>query len=115
MSLDVYLYTDTSSFPIAADYLQDGGFVREAEFLRTYMAMELYSANITHNLGRMAEASAGKITSTTLSKVAANDVWRLVLDVETDGQPLIELKASVAADGRPMTETWLYQWRGAAA
>lgn len=62
-----------------------------------------------------AEASAGKITSTTLSKVAANDVWRLVLDVETDGQPLIELKASVAADGRPMTETWLYQWRGAAA
>ncbi len=62
-----------------------------------------------------AEASAGKIVSTTLSKVAANDVWRLVLDVETDGQPLIELKASVAADGRPITETWLYQWRGAAA
>jgi glucans biosynthesis protein len=62
-----------------------------------------------------AEASAGKITSTTLSKVAANDVWRLVLDVETDGAPLIELKASVAADGRPITETWLYQWRGAAA
>jgi len=62
-----------------------------------------------------AEASAGKITSTTLSKVAANDVWRLVLDVETDGQPLIELKASVAADGRPITETWLYQYRGAAA
>jgi glucans biosynthesis protein len=62
-----------------------------------------------------AEASAGKITSTTLSKVAANDVWRLVLDVETDGETLIELKASVAADGVPLTETWLYQWRGAAA
>ena len=62
-----------------------------------------------------AEASAGKIVSTTLSKVAANDVWRLVLDVETDGQTLIELKASVAADGVPQTETWLYQWRGTAA
>ena len=62
-----------------------------------------------------AEASAGKITSTTLSKVAANDVWRLVLDVETDGQTLIELKASVSANGMPITETWLYQWRGAAA
>lgn len=62
-----------------------------------------------------AEASAGKIISTTLSKVAANDVWRLVLDVETDGQPLIELKASVAAAGQPLTETWLYQWRGTAA
>jgi glucans biosynthesis protein len=62
-----------------------------------------------------AEASAGKIVSTTLSKVAANDVWRLVLDVETDGQPLIELKASVSANGTPVTETWLYQYRGAAA
>jgi len=62
-----------------------------------------------------AEASAGKITSTTLSKVAANDVWRLVLDVETDGQTLIELKAVVTANGMPITETWLYQWRGAAA
>jgi len=62
-----------------------------------------------------AEASAGRITSTTLSKVAANDAWRLVLDVETDGATLIELKASVAADGVPLTETWLYQWRGAAA
>lgn len=62
-----------------------------------------------------AEASAGKITSTTLSKVAANDVWRLVLDVETDGNTLIELKASVSANGMPITETWLYQWRGAAA
>ena len=62
-----------------------------------------------------AEASAGKIVSTTLSKVAANNVWRLVLDVETDGQALIELKASVSANGTPITETWLYQFRGAAA
>jgi len=61
-----------------------------------------------------AEASAGRITSTTLSKVAANDAWRLVLDVETDGQALIELKASVSANGVPITETWLYQWRAAA-
>lgn len=62
-----------------------------------------------------AEASAGKIVSTTLSKVAANGVWRLVLDVETDGQALIELKATVSANGTPITETWLYQYRGAAA
>jgi len=62
-----------------------------------------------------AEASAGKITSTTLSKVAANDVWRLVLDVETGAETLIELKASVSANGTPISETWLYQWRGTAA
>jgi glucans biosynthesis protein len=59
-----------------------------------------------------AEASAGRITSTILSKVAANDAWRLVLDVDTEGQTLIELKASILANGTPATETWLYQWRG---
>lgn len=59
-----------------------------------------------------AEASAGRIASTTLSKVAANDAWRLVLDVDTEGQTLIELKASILANGTPVTETWLYQWRG---
>ncbi len=60
-----------------------------------------------------AEASAGKITTTTLSKVDDNGVWRLVLDVEIEGEPLIELKASVASDERALSETWLYQWRAA--
>ena len=60
-----------------------------------------------------AEASAGKITTTTLSKVAENGAWRLVLDVETEGEPLIELRASVASNGHPLSETWLYQWRAA--
>ena len=59
-----------------------------------------------------AEASTGRITSTILSKVAANDAWRLVLDMDTEGQTLIELKASILANGTPATETWLYQWRG---
>lgn len=62
-----------------------------------------------------AEASAGHIVTTTFSKVAANGVWRLALDVDTTGQTLIELKASVGLAGRPLTETWLYQWRGASA
>lgn len=62
-----------------------------------------------------AEASAGLIVTTTFSKVAANGVWRLVLDVDTTQQTLIELKASVGLAGKPLTETWLYQWRGPSA
>ena len=62
-----------------------------------------------------AEATAGHIVNTTFSQVPANGLWRLVLDVETDGAPLIELRARVFADGVPATETWIYQWRGTAA
>jgi glucan biosynthesis protein len=42
-------------------------------------------------------------------------MWRLVLDVDTAEQTLIELKASVSTQGRPLTETWIYQWRGVVA
>lgn len=62
-----------------------------------------------------AEASAGQIVTQTFSKVAANGVWRLVLDVDTTGQTLIELKAVIGLEGKPLTETWLFQWRGANA
>ncbi|WP_417308359.1 glucan biosynthesis protein [Devosia sp.] len=62
-----------------------------------------------------AEATAGHIVNTTFSQVPANGLWRLVLDVETDGAPLIELRARVFADGVPATETWIYQWRGTPA
>lgn len=61
-----------------------------------------------------AEASDGTLASTTLSRIAANGVWRLVLDVDTAGHSLIELKATLSRDGHAVTETWLYQWRGAA-
>lgn len=55
MSLDVYLLQDCTRFKIAADYLQDGGFDEEAQFLRDYSPECYYDANITHNLNRMAD------------------------------------------------------------
>lgn len=57
MSLDVYLYRDVSRFPVAADWLQDGGFDAEAAYLRAQKPEHFYSANVTHNLNRMAEAA----------------------------------------------------------
>lgn len=55
--------------------------------------------------------SAGTLTSSTFSRIEANGHWRLVLDVDTAGQSLIELKAAVSTGGKPVTETWIYQWR----
>ncbi len=51
-----------------------------------------------------ATVSAGTITSTSFSRIDANGMWRLVLDVETIGQPVIELKAAVSTGGRPLTK-----------
>ena len=60
MSLDVYLMVNPTELAVAADYLQDGGFDRAAEYLRLISRSEsitLYDANITHNLGKMADAA----------------------------------------------------------
>lgn len=62
-----------------------------------------------------ATASAGEIVGSTFSQIEANGLWRLVLDVETEGQSLIELRASIGSGGEPLTEAWLYQWRGVPA
>lgn len=62
-----------------------------------------------------ATISAGTITSTSFSRIEANGMWRLVLDVDTIGQSVIELRASVSTGGKALTETWIYQWRGEAA
>jgi glucans biosynthesis protein len=59
-----------------------------------------------------ATVSAGEIVASTFSLIEANGLWRLVLDVETSGQTLIEMRASISAGGEPLTEAWLYQWRG---
>lgn len=63
----------------------------------------------------LANVSSGTIMTSTVSKVEANGVWRLVLDVEAaeDGMPM-ELKAYLVGGGKQLTETWLYQWRAAA-
>jgi len=62
----------------------------------------------------LATVNGGVVRSSVLSRVDANGVWRLVLDVETDGTAPMELKAYIVGFGKKLTETWLYQWRPAA-
>lgn len=62
----------------------------------------------------VASATGGRVVSSTIQKVDANGVWRLVLDVLIDSDTPVELKAYLVGGGRRVTETWLYQWRGQA-
>lgn len=59
----------------------------------------------------LATVSGGTLRNSVLSRVDANGVWRLVLDVESDGSPTMELKAYLVGLDKKLTETWLYQWR----
>jgi glucans biosynthesis protein len=60
----------------------------------------------------LANVSSGIIRTSTVSKVAANGVWRLVLDVEAGAEgAAMEIKAYLVGGGKQLTETWLYQWR----
>jgi len=55
--------------------------------------------------------SGGRIASTTLSRLPAPDMMRLVIEAEIAGSDPVELRAYVVGGGRQLTETWLYQWR----
>lgn len=57
MSLDVYLTMDVAPLGVAADFLDDHGFDVAARYLRAVRGEEVYSANITHNLNKMADAA----------------------------------------------------------
>lgn len=53
--------------------------------------------------------AGGDLVAVTLARVDGSDLWRVVLDVQSDS-PLVELSAHVAGYDRKLTETWLYQW-----
>lgn len=36
--------------------------------------------------------------------------WRILFELVPGGERLVEMHALLAADGRPLTETWIYRW-----
>jgi glucans biosynthesis protein len=88
--------------------------VKLRKFVIDFTGGELVEMPAEAKLDVVATAAGGEITSTALSKVDANGVWRLALDVMIDGQGPVELKANIVSTGRTLSETWLYQWRGQA-
>ncbi len=61
----------------------------------------------------LASVGGGVMRNSVLSRVDANGVWRLVMDVEAEPGATLELKAYLIGLGTKLTETWLYQWRPA--
>ncbi|KFB08937.1 glucan biosynthesis protein [Nitratireductor basaltis] len=55
--------------------------------------------------------SNAEITHSGVSRVEANGVWRLVIDLLPEGDKPVEMKAHLAIEDEAVTETWLYQWR----
>lgn len=84
------------------------------KFVVDFAGGELKTMPAEAKLDVVATAAGGEIVSTALSQIDANGAWRLALDVMIDGTGPVELKANVVSTGRPVTETWLYQWRGQA-
>lgn len=55
--------------------------------------------------------SAGEVIASTLEPLEGPGIWRLVLDVQAPGEPVVELTAHLAGYGQKLSETWLYQWK----
>jgi glucans biosynthesis protein len=55
-------------------------------------------------------ASAGKVSSIRAYRTPRQGSMRVVFDLDTGGQPLVELRAVLKQDALSMSETWLYRW-----
>jgi glucans biosynthesis protein len=84
------------------------------KFVVDFKGGELEKLDGQAQLDIVANVTGGQLMVSTLSKIDANNVWRLVLDVETNGPGPLELKAYILGLGKKLTETWVYQWRAAA-
>ncbi|WGF88778.1 glucan biosynthesis protein [Marinivivus vitaminiproducens] len=58
------------------------------------------------------DASRGKVSEPYVLPVVGTDRWRLVFDLfDIEGDQPIDLRALLTLDGRPITETWVYQYQ----
>lgn len=55
-------------------------------------------------------ASGGSLHEVVLSQVEGTQIWRLVVEVTTEGDGIVELMAHLKGYGRQLSERWAYQW-----
>jgi periplasmic glucans biosynthesis protein len=90
----------------------NGGTLRK--FVIDFKGGILDSVEAGTQLDVAAGVSGANLVFSTVSRIDANGLWRLVLDVEVTGTEPVELRAYLAGLNRKLTETWLYQWRAKA-
>jgi len=61
------------------------------------------------------DASRGSISYVFAEPVPRTDRWRVQFDLTVEGGDPVELRMYLALDGRPLSETWLYQYEPPAA
>jgi glucans biosynthesis protein len=54
--------------------------------------------------------SGGEAFRRTLQRNPHAKTWRAVFDVRPAGEGPVELRCTLKASGKPLTETWTYQW-----
>lgn len=52
-----------------------------------------------------------EVRHSTLERLEANGMWRLVVDIDSFGEDPVELSAYLVVGEKRISETWLYQWR----
>ncbi|WP_249218803.1 glucan biosynthesis protein [Falsirhodobacter algicola] len=52
----------------------------------------------------------GTVEHSSLVRIPGTDIWRIIMDVRTTSDSIVELGAHIAGYGRKLSETWLYQW-----
>ena len=55
-------------------------------------------------------SSAGKVSSIRTYRTPRQGSMRVVFDLDTGGQPQVELRVVLKQDALSMSETWLYRW-----
>jgi periplasmic glucans biosynthesis protein len=55
-------------------------------------------------------SSGGKVSALRTYRTPRHGSMRVVFDLETGGQPLVELRVVLKQDAVSMSETWLYRW-----
>lgn len=58
----------------------------------------------------IASTTAGKIVRTRVEPVPNGNVWRAIFDVALEADQIAELRLYLALEGKPLTETWAYQF-----
>lgn len=55
-------------------------------------------------------ADKGEIRNVVLQQIPMTDGWRLSFELATKKEPVIELRAHLAQQERPLSEVWIYRW-----
>jgi glucans biosynthesis protein len=55
-------------------------------------------------------ADKGEIRNIVLQRNPMTDGWRLSFELIPKKEPVIELRAQITKDDKPLSEVWLYRW-----